>query len=52
MAKGVSFKNLNWILNMEKSTFGYDDAKVLEVRITAETKRMNDLVAAFKKIHE
>ena len=37
---------------MEKTTFGYDDAKVLDSRITTETKRLNDLVAAFKKIYE
>ena len=37
---------------MEKTTFGYDDAKVLDTRITTETKRLNDLVAAFKKIYE
>ena len=35
---------------MEKKSYGYDDQKLLDVRIATETKKLNELVAAFKKL--
>ena len=36
----------------DKKYYGYDDPKALDARITAEQKKMNDLVTAFKKIYD
>ena len=36
----------------DKKYYGYDDPKALDARITAEQKKMNDLVTGFKKIYD